>query len=548
MVCKRCNRDENGKKLPWRAPGPAPGTKPPTAADTDSGKAWAKLAGRPYGTKAPLGHEVAAANAALRRLEKEAFPVTEPEKKLPNVRLMTDGQLLALQEALMKAERYDWRANARPEQLEPADYKNWLLMGGRGMGKTRTGAETVRDWVENQNMKRVAVIAKASRELRDVCFEGISGLLEVIPPDLIKDYRKGLGDTYIVLKNGARIIGFTAEAPDSIRGHAFDGIWGDEFAAWPKHLAADMYIQAWMTLRQAKRPRMILTTTPKRVPHLKDFLERAEHGDEGIVITKGKTTDNTALSAEAMNELYSQYGGTHMGRQELDGEMLTDVDGALWTPEMVDAARWAPDDEESDLPKFRKIICAVDPSGSANGDATGIVVVAYAGDRRIFVLGCYSTKGLAAHRYNEVCRAAERHGANEILYEGNFSGDNAALGIENQWKHLVQAGEITSRMPRIKDSTLQGNKAVKASPVAALYEQQMNAGISRIWHLQPSKANGLAKLEDELVTWAVKDKNSPNSLDALVIGARRCMRELGLDGGWGQAGPGRRMDDGWRPF
>lgn len=486
----------------------------------------------------------------LRRLDREAFPVMTAHPGPIRPELQTDAQLLQLVRDCLKADRYDWAANARPDQREPEAYEVWLLLGGRGMGKTRTGSETVRDWVTVQGMKRVAVIAKGSRELRDVCFESKdAGLLACIPPELILNYRKGLGDTYLELKNGAKIIGYSAEAPDAIRGQAFDAIWGDEFAAWPKHLAQDMYDQAWFTLRETQNPRMVLTTTPKRVPHLMDLLEReGVDAEVRIVVTKGKTTDNTALSKKALAALYARYAGTHLGRQELDGELLNDVEGALWVPPMVEAARWF---EHTELPKFHKVIVGVDPSGSATGDATGIVVLGYTLDRRIFVLGCYSTKGLPAQRYGAVCRATTKHRAQgnrvEILVEYNFGGDNAIFAIQQQWKHMIQAGEIEGACPLVKKSTLKGDKAVKASPFAALYEQQMNIGIERVFHAWPTPLNGIDKLENELLSWAVTDKASPNSLDAAVIAGRRAMLELGLEAVISTASTTRRIEDGYRP-
>lgn len=440
-----------------------------------------------------------------------------------------------------------------PMRCITVDSPNSMYLVGRSMvptHNTRTGAETVRDWTENQGLKRIAVIAKASRELRDICFEGVSGLNNVYPKDAIGAYYKGLGDTRIDLANGAKIIGFTAESPDSIRGHSFDAIWGDEFAAWPKHLAQDMYDQAWFCMRESTDPRMILTTTPKRVQHLMDLLERAKI-DPKVVVTAGKTTDNTKLSKAALAELYARYAGTHLGRQELGGELLMDVEGALWVPPMLEASRW-PDGQE--LPKFRKVIIGVDPSGSATGDATGIVAIGYTNDKRIFVLGCYSTKGLPAHRYGAVVKAAVKHRAPgaplEILVEYNHGGDNTIFAISNQWKHMLQSDEIDAgeKCPLIKKSTLKGDKAVKAGPVAALYEQQMNLNISRIWHLPASKANGLDGLENEQLSWAVTDKQSPNSLDALTIAARRAMLELGLEATLGTPGAGRQIRDGYRPW
>lgn len=498
--------------------------------------------------------EYAQEAAEMKKIRSEmklAFPEDKPEKpeqplvRPPNPHLMTDAQLIALVKELDRADRYDWVTNARPEQIQPINYRTWLLMAGRGFGKTRTGAETVRQWAYENPGCRIAVIAKGARELRDVCFAGDAGLLSVFPPREVADYKKALGDTSIVLTNGTQIIGYSAESPDAIRGQSFYAIWGDEFAAWPRHLAQDMLDQLWPCLRSSDNPRVVLTTTPKRVPHVQKMVLEAET-DRDIVITKGKSSDNKKLTKVAMDQLYKMFAGTHQGRQELDGEMLDDVDGALWTPDTVEFAAW-PKGEE--LPKFRKVIVAVDPSGSATGDETGIVVVAYTHDKKIFVLGCYSRKGLAAERYNAVCRAASRWKANEILYEANFSGDNAALGIENQWKFLAERDLVTGAMPKIKASTLKGDKAVKASPVAAMYEQQMNIGVEKIFHVRPTKGNGISMLESELMTWAVTDKKSPNSLDALVIGARRAMRELGFEqGGPGTAGPGRRIEGGWNPF
>lgn len=545
MAGRAKDRDENGRKLPWRPPG----AEPAKARDHPHAQARARYRHKPDGVPTLSAADAARAAAALRRLDKEAFPVTKAmPQRPPNPRLLTDAQLLALVKQLDHAQRYDWKSNARPEQLEPEEYKVWLLNAGRGFGKTRTGAETVRDWTENQGLKRIAVIAKASRELRNVCFDGVSGLNSVYPKDEVKAYYKGLGDTRIELANGALITGFTAESPDSIRGESFDAVWGDEFAAWPRHLAQDMYDQAWFCLRESKRPRMILTTTPKRVQHLMDLIERSKT-DPSVVVTTGKTTDNTHLSKAALAELYARYAGRHLGRQELDGELLMDVEGAFWVPPMLEAARY-----DGELPTFRKVIIGVDPSGSATGDATGVVAIGYTSDKRIFVLGCYSTKGLPLQRYGAAVKAAVKHRQPgipvEILVEYNHGGDNTIFAVENTWKHMVQAGEIDAneKKPLVKKSTLKGSKAQKAGPVAGLYEQQMNLDISRVWHQPSTEANGLDGLESEQLSWAPTDKASPNSLDAFVVAARRAMQELGLESTLGTPGARRQINDGYRPF
>lgn len=477
----------------------------------------------------------------------------DPRRKI-NLRLMTDEQLIALTKDLDLADKYDWNAHARPDQQEPDDYSFWMLIGGRGAGKTRTGAEQVRDWAKQKPGCRIAVIAKGSRELRDVCFEGVSGLLSVFPKEEFDtanpnaSYRKSLGDTQMVLNNGTQIIGFSAESPDSIRGHSFDAAWCDEFAAWPKHLAQDMLDQLMMTLRQSVLgARKVLTTTPKRVPHLMDLLDEAKEEGARMVITRAKTSDNTALSKDAVEELYRRYGKTHIGRQELEGELLQDVEGALWTPAMIEAVRM---EEGAAPPKLRRVVVGVDPSGSATGDATGIVVNGYTEDKQIYVLGCYSTKGGPAERYAKVCHAAWKHQADLITVEYNHGGDNAIFAIEKQWVHMVEEGKVSGKCPRVVKSTLRGSKAVKASPVAALYEQQMNdMDIKRIWHVPPTSTNGMAALESELISWAVTDKASPNSLDAHTIGARRCMQDCGLEGKVGKPSGARlREDGGWLPW
>lgn len=527
MAGKRGGRDDQGRKIQWRPPG---STSPPIRITKDG--------------RREQQHEYI---VQLHQYAEDAFPV-QPTKKI-NPNLLTDAQLIALVKELHRVDQYDWRANARPTQVQPKKYKTWLIMAGRGWGKTRCAAEAVREWCNERPGARVAVIAKGSRELRDVCFEGKSGLLSVFPPEEIDKYFKGLGDNKIILTNGAIIIGFSAEAPDAIRGQSFDAFWGDEFAAWPRHLAEDMLTQAWLTLRESKNPRAILATTPKRVKHVMDLIERAKK-DKSVVVTGGKTTDNTKLTQEAMDEYKYRYSGTSIGRQELEGILLDTVDGALWKPEFIETARWGLNEEEDELPQFKKVLVGVDPSGSAKGDATGIVVIAITYDKRIFVLGCYSKDGTPSARYTAICMAAYIHQADEVLIEYNFGGDNTIFATEKQWQHLVQTGELPegARMPRLTKSTLKGDKAVKAGPVAALYEQQHNVNIQRVRHVQGTVENGIDNLESQLISWAPRDKDSPNSLDALVIACRKAAKELGWEQTIGTASSKRRMTDGWRPW
>lgn len=905
--------------MPWRPPGwePIPDTaetreeyRARRAAERQAEKAAARPVNQAAwpGGRAPHVQEGFERATARARFDKDIAAVyAVSEQRMPNPRFLPDAELIKLVERLARNDRYDWATNARPEQMEPPSYRNWLIMAGRGWGKTRTGAETVKGWCRIPGT-RIAVVAKAARELRDIDMEGVSGLLSVFEPHEIKAYRKGLGDSRIELTNGSSIHGYglpmdcpiptptgwtpmgvlqdgdevfdetgrpcrilkawdsympqrmyritfsdgatieadgdhlwvtwtkldrenlirltgtrqfpvgwpsfsarlhdswgnvrgsygprvrdtdeivrtllhphatrrvanhcipvagrlelpevdlpldpyvlgywlgdgsTGEArftcheddqpelnlalsrfhphptshpqriavygltkplaragvlrdkhvppsylrasarqrldllrglmdsdgtahirgdgvsfantnprltlavfelagslgerpfitrtkpstsygpnaqpgwkvswhpqinnpfqlkrkavrvalrpqirtryrsimscesieprrvrcitvdspnamylasrwfipthnsagePDAIRGQSFDAAWFDEFAAWPHWTAADMRDQVWFCLRESADPRVVITTTPKRVAHVLELIKRERSGESGIVITRGRTIDNAAnLGAAALAELEARYAGTRLGSQELSGELLEDVEGALWTEAMLTTARW-----EGDLPPLKKVITGFDPSGSATGDATGIVTIGYDDKSRIFVLECMSTRGLPAERYTAACLSAYRCKADLIMVEYNFGGDNARFGLERQWDHLVETGVISAKRPPVEPSTLKGDKAVKASPVAALYEQQMNTGVERIFHAPGSSRNGIDALESELTSWEPGDKKSPNSLDALVIAGRRAMRELGWEPSVNSASPKRRIDPGgYRPF
>jgi phage terminase large subunit-like protein len=483
---------------------------------------------------------------AARAFEKAASRDNARMSPTLDPRLMTDAQLLAYLQAGLKAARYDWSSEARPEQLPPDNYRIWLLMAGRGFGKTRCAAEEARMVAVGTAGCRVAVIAKDHKQLRNVCFEGESGLIACIPPELVKKYKKGLGDVSLELTNGSIIIGYSASEPDAIRGESFALIWGDEFAAWPKNVAQDMLDQALMCLRTAKRARCILSTTPKRIPHVLSMVKLAEDPEQRIVITRGSSRDNPVLTEDWHRHMEKTYGGTRLGRQELDGELLLDNEHSLWAEEMIHAARWDAEDDEGDtlpFPNMVRVLTGVDPSGSSDGDATGIVTVGWDKHRVLYVLQNRTTKGAPAHRYSEVCRSAYQHGSAEIWYEGVYGGDNAAFGIAQQWKALIAQGEIPegTKCPWIKKSSITGDKAARAMPVVALYEQQMNLpDRRRIWHPAPDEHNGINQLEDEQISWETTSKKSPNAIDALVHAVHQAMRQTGQVTTFSRPGSGRR--------
>lgn len=477
--------------------------------------------------------------------------------RVPDPRFMSDAELVAMGQVLAAAHKYDWIANARPDQLEPEDYAIWLMLAGRGWGKTRTLTETVRKWAEERPGTRIGIIAQDHRALRDTVFEGVVGLRAVIPPYLWdeKAYKRGLGDVSVILTNGSIITGYTAGQPDTLRGPEMDCVAFDEFAAWPKNLADETMSNARMTLRASENPRIIIATTPKRIPHLMKMVKQASDPKARIVITKGRTVDNTALSEQALADLHYQYADTRKGRQELDGELLTDVEGTLWTLEGVDHAVWpefTDDGEENPLPVFDMVITGIDPSGSAKGDATGIVTLGYNHSlRQIFALECKSTNGLADHRYNEACLSAFRCKANLIVVEGSYGADNCILAVEKQWKHLVDTGVIDTVQPRAVLSNLKGDKVAKVSPLAALYEQQLKGGSMKIWHAKATLDNGLTMLEDEMTSWAPVDESgkamkSPNSIDAFAHAGRRAMKDLGMETTLSRPSAKRRINRGYQ--
>lgn len=472
--------------------------------------------------------------------------------RVPDPRFMSDSELIAYAQALSEEHQFDWGANARPNQREPDDYETWLLLAGRGFGKSRTGAETVRKWAETPGT-RYAVVARDHKTLRDVCFEGECGLTVTIPAKLWtpRDFKRGLGDVSLTLKNGSIIQGFTSHEPDALRGPAFDGMWGDEFAAWPKAQAQEVIDMFWMTSRENANAKLILTTTPKRIPHVMDMVKKATDPREKIVITRGKMEDNTSLPQAARDRLYRMFGGTRQGRQELDGELVLDLDLALWGGAMIDLARWTPDElgEPRPFPKMSGVITGVDPSGSNDGDATGIVTVGWTtADKVIYVLENKTTKGPPADRYAEACRSAHRNGSTEIWYESAYGGDNCAFGIETQWRWLQEAGEIPEkdRCPLIRPSTIKGDKAARAMPVVARYEQQMNLGNTTIVHPEPTPENGIAELEEEMLTWETDSKKSPNAIDAMVHATRQIMKRIGLETTLSRPSPKRRIPRGYQ--
>ena len=254
----------------------------------------------------------------------------------------------------------DWRgAHARPEQLPPNSdwWTVWLYLAGRGAGKTRSGAEAVREWVESGQCGRVGLIAPTAADVRDVLVEGESGLLAVSRtnrPSYEPSKRR------LTFFNGAIATLYSAEEADRLRGPQHDALWCDELAAWKN--AQAVWDMAMFGLRLGKRPRAIVTTTPRPIPLLRALIKRE---GQDVAITRGRTQDNASnLAPTFLSTIVGRYAGTRLGRQELDAEILEDVPGALWTRDLIETTRR----DKGAIPPMRRIVVAIDPAVSTGED------------------------------------------------------------------------------------------------------------------------------------------------------------------------------------
>lgn len=410
--------------------------------------------------------------------------------------LLTPERHLSLVEAEEGRRRRDWPRHARPEQLPPlGDWSIWLILTGRGWGKTRTGAEFIRAEVAAGRMVRVALVAPTAADARDVMIEGESGLLAVCGTDERPTYNPSL--RRLTWPNGAIATTYSADEPDRLRGPQHDGAWSDEAAAW-------RYPETWdmlqFGLRLGGRPRQVVTTTPKPVTIVRGLVERTDAGRlvgrPGVHLTTGRTEENAANLAPAfLSSISTLYGGTRLGRQEVGGELLEDVEGAHWTGGLIEAGRVT----TADVPPLRRIVVGIDPQGQTGiGSETGIIVAGVgrpvgADADHGYVLadgsGDFTPDGWARAAVN-LYRMLR---ADRIVAETNFGGQMVASTIRTVDPSAAVEMVSASR-----------GKLVRAEPVAALYEQ------GRVHHV-----GGYPQLEDEMTGYDGTGP-SPNRMDALV--------------------------------
>lgn len=386
-------------------------------------------------------------------------------------------------------EGYDY-PHARSDQWPPGDldWFVWLLIGGRGSGKTRSGAEFIRKM--SKSIGRVALIAPTSADVRDTMIEGDSGLIAVCEKAGEK-VKWEPSKRRLTFANGCIAGTFTAEEPDRLRGPQHGLAWLDEPAHMP--LIDDVWDMMLLGLRLGKAPKIAMTTTPRPTKWLKARIK--EENTRTVRVSTYANIDN--LAPTFRKTVLDRYEGTRLGRQELHGEVLEDVEGALWQPEII---RYIGD---IDLATMDRIVVAIDPAGTSNNrsDETGILVGGRRGDfAYIFedLTGKFSPQGWS----DTATRAYDKYGADAIVAEKNFGGDMVKTTIESSLK--ARGGQA-----RIIVATASRSKAIRAEPIVALYEQ------GRVYHVTDA-GHDLTKLEDEQLTWVPGEGPSPNRVDAIV--------------------------------
>lgn len=413
--------------------------------------------------------------------------------------LSEEERRAVLEDINMDALVWDWSAWGRPEQFPPKgdDWAIWMYLAGRGAGKTRAAAEWIREKAKDtsQGQIRFALVARTAADVRDVIVEGESGIISVSPPSERPLYEPS--KRRLTWPNGNTATCFTADEPDGLRGPQFHYAWADEIAAWRQSPdAAGM--TSWDNLRVACRlgraPQIICTTTPKRVPVLYNLLSEAEKTGR-VVVSRGSTLDNAGnLSSTYLEAITGVYAGTRLAAQELYGEMLSDVEGALWTIELIDQSR------ETAFPIGSPLrVVGVDPSVAENPrDECGIVVCASTGERDLYrrhawVLEDATIHGSPEQWANKVVDMARKYSC-PVVAEVNQGGalvTNAIRAIDPR----VTVLEVHSK----------NGKALRAEPVTLAYEQK------RVHHI-----NYLADLESQMCAWIPGEGKSPDRVDALV--------------------------------
>ena len=383
--------------------------------------------------------------------------------------------------------KYFWSLHSRDSQLPPdGDWDSWLILAGRGFGKTRTGAEWVRAQVESRKASRVALVARSLPEAQSVMIEGESGIIAACPPWNKPTYEPS--KRKLTWPNGPFALVFSSHEPDQLRGPQFDAAWCDEMAAW------EYPEQTWdnlsFALRLGRHPRSVVTTTPKPIELIRSLPNRS-----GVHVTRGSTYDNQDnLPPAFMNGLIEQYDGTRLGRQEIHAELIDEDEDALWKREWIEDARIRTS------PRMSRIVVAVDPALSTKptSSETGIIVAgADRGRKEAYVLADESARLTPNSWALRVIHLYDKFNASMIIVEDNAGGQMVKTTLNNAVERNLPIRTVRAR----------SGKFVRAEPVASLYEQ------GRVHHV-----GRFPTLEDQMCTWTpdLGPSHSPDRADALV--------------------------------
>lgn len=394
--------------------------------------------------------------------------------------------------------RTSWRDIARPEQLPPTgDWLVWMFLAGRGAGKTRSAAEWAIEQARTAG-SRGALIGRTPADVRDVMIEGESGILACSDPDFMPVYEPT--KRRLTWPNGSIATAYSAEVGNALRGPQHHWAWADEVSSWTDAKLGDAVDTAWnnlmLGLRLGHHPRCAVTTTPKANKLTKAILALAT-----TVKTTGTTYDNLANLAPSFRDtVLATYEGTRIGRQELNGEMLEDVEGALWTVAGID------EDRVAEHPDLRRVIVAIDPSGGDGdgNDEQGIIVAGLGVDGDYYILADRSCKLTPAGWANRAIAAYREFAADRIVAEVNYGGQMVESTIT-----------AADRAVPVKIVHASRGKVQRAEPISALYEQH------RVHHV-----GVFPELEDQMTTWVPESGDSPDRMDALVW----ALTELGAGG------------------
>lgn len=421
---------------------------------------------------------------------------------------------------LEKAELlHSWDFWARPNQLAPEGlWNSWLVMAGRGFGKTRMGSEWIRKIAQDNPGCRIALVGETAADVRDVMILGDSGLIACDPTITADDWSPT--NRRLSWPNGSTAWAYNATEPDQLRGPQHHFAWVDELAKF--RYIQETWDQVQFGLRLGEHPQVLVTTTPQPKQLIKKLIQ-----DPDTVVTRGSTMDNSAnLAKNTVKQLYDRYSGTRLGRQELEGEILGDIPGALWSPSMVDDQRITEDELPDDL---ERVFVAVDPAASSNegADEHGIVVVGMARDKDGYARGYVLEDATCRGRPEEWAKAAVRMyrkwSADKIIAEKNNGGEMVETVIRT-----------ADRSVPVKLVHASRGKIVRAEPISALYEQ------GRIHHV-----GRFDKLEDQMFSFSVDvvrnaSEGSPDRVDALVWGLTEIFEKIA---GRRKSSPARGKDD-----